>query len=143
MTKLAKEPMVRPMRTWFTDLFDHGPLFNDEFFRNKHFPAVNIREEDNRFDIEVAAPGLKKEDFKIEVDRGLLTISAEHKETKEEKEDAYTRREFSFNSFKRTFTLPENVDLDQIDATYTDGVLTLAVKKQKIEAPLKKTIKVG
>ena len=115
---------------WGTDKF-----YDDDFFhfRNQWMPAVNMKENKDEFDIEVAAPGLDKKDFKVTVDNGILCISAE-KETKvEEKEDNFTRQEFNYNSFERLFTIPENVDADHIDAKYNDGVLKLRLKKTKVD----------
>jgi HSP20 family protein len=97
---------------------------------------VNVRETADDFAIELAAPGMKKEDFKVEVENDLLTISSE-KEHKEEKEsDGYSRKEFSYASFSRSFTLPKSVLGDQISATYEDGVLHLRLPKRE-EAKLK------
>jgi HSP20 family protein len=117
---------------WGTDKF-----YDDDFFhfRNQWMPAVNIKDNKGEFDIEVAAPGLDKKDFKVTVDNGILCISAE-KETKvEEKEDNFTRQEFNYSSFERSFTLPENVDAENIDAKYNDGVLKLRLKKTKVDKP--------
>lgn len=103
----------------------------------KSHPAVNISEAENNFRIEVAAPGLKKEDIKIEIDKDLLVISYEHKEEKNEEEKGkYTKREFSYSSFKRSFNLPEDiVDIDSIDAKYDNGVLNLTIPKRKEAQP--------
>ncbi len=96
-------------------------------------PSVNVRETDDEFIVEVAAPGMKKDDFNVNLENDMLTVSSERKEEKEEKEReeaAYTRREFSYQSFQRTFTLPENVvDGDKIDAKYADGILRLVLPK--------------
>lgn len=129
---------------FFRDFFDASP----KTFGNltKSVPAVNVRETDNAFFVEVAAPGVKKEDFKISVDDDVLTISSESKSQSEEKdkEGRYTKREFSYQSFSRSFSLdPEAVDVDNIDAKYEDGVLHLQIpKKAKEEAKPKKTIEV-
>lgn len=109
-----------------------------ESFATPHFrlktiqvPSVNIREADNLYEISLAAPGLKKEDFKIDVEGDMLTISAETKDETEEKEDSYTRKEFSYNSFTRSFTLPEWVKKDSIQANYNDGLLKLTLPKME------------
>ncbi|MEI5579364.1 Hsp20/alpha crystallin family protein, partial [Streptomyces brasiliscabiei] len=86
-------------------------------------PAVNVSETDKNYEIEVAAPGMKKDDFKVKVENGAIHISAERKEEKEEKQKNYTRQEYSYNSFSRSFTLPEDVKEDDIKAQYEDGVL--------------------
>jgi HSP20 family protein len=120
----------------------------DEFFKNDGFgqfggrsmacssPAVNVKETDKSFVIDVAAPGMKKEMFKVEVDaENVLSISAENKTEEEKNEGRYSRKEFSFTQFKRRFTLPENVMSDKIEATYVDGILSLVLPKKADEAP--------
>lgn len=102
-------------------------------------PAVNVVEHQDGFRIEVAAPGLKKEDFKLNLNHTNLTISAYRESQREEGEqngEKYTRREFSYSSFQRTFTLPSSVDADNIQATYADGVLKIDVPKRE-EAKVK------
>jgi len=120
------------------------PNLLDNFFRDDDFlanrwntemtvPAVNVKETDTAFDIEVAAPGMKKEDFKVEVKNGTLYISAETEMEKEEVKEQFTRKEFSFSSFNRSFWLPENVKTENVKATYTDGILKIALPKVKVE----------
>jgi HSP20 family protein len=92
-------------------------------------PAANITEAPDAFNLKMAAPGYRKEDFKLEIENGNLLISAETKEEKEEKTEKFTRREYSFGSFSRSFALPENVRRDQIAAEYKDGVLTVKLPK--------------
>ena len=94
-------------------------------------PAVNVIEKDTAFEVEVAAPGMKKEDFNIELDNDLLTISAKQKTTEEEQEGKFTRKEFSFTSFKRSFNLPDTVNTAKISATYENGILSLGLPKRK------------
>jgi len=95
-------------------------------------PAVNITENVNDYNISVAAPGLKKNDFHINVDGSMLTISAEKEETKEEKEEEnYTRKEYNYSSFSRSFTLPQEVNREKIEASYEDGVLKLVLPKKE------------
>lgn len=107
-------------------------------------PAVNIKENEKSFDLQVAAPGMKKEDFKIEVENDVLTISAERKNEQEEKTDRYTRKEFNFTSFSRSFNLPENMETDQIKATYENGILNLSLpKKEEVVTKATKEIKVS
>jgi HSP20 family protein len=96
-------------------------------------PAVNIVQSDKSYAVEVAAPGLKKNDFKIEVEDGILTISAEKEEEKEDKNKKYTRREYSYNAFSRSFVLPENVKASDVKAQYEDGVLRINVPKMQVE----------
>lgn len=94
-------------------------------------PSVNIRENEENFLLDLAAPGLKKEDFKINLDNNVLTISSEMKEENEEKNEKFSRREFYFNSFSRSFTLPKTIDLDKIKADYKDGILSIALPKRE------------
>jgi len=97
-------------------------------------PAVNVMETNDDFKIEVAAPGMKRGDFKVELDNNVLTISTQHEESQEEKdkEGNYTRREFSYQAFQRSFSLPENrVEGDKISARYVDGVLHVTVPKKE------------
>lgn len=98
-------------------------------------PAVNIKEGEKEFEMELVVPGRSKEDFNIEIDDSLLSVSSEVKSDKETKEDNYTRREFSYSSFKRSFTLPDSVDSDKIKATYEDGILKFTLPKKKEALP--------
>ena len=110
----------------------------DEFTGNQ--PAVNIKENEKDFELEFAIPGFNKEDFNIEVDKNVLTVSSETKNEAETKEENFTRREFSFFSFKRAFTLPEIVDEDQIKANYERGILRLNLPKKKEALPKPKRL---
>ena len=121
------------------ELFDFAPSKSFSNFA-KSTPAVNILETEKEFKIEVAAPGLKKEDIKVELENDLLTISSEvKKETEEKDKDGrYTRREFSYSSFKRSFTVDEDtVDTEKIDAKYENGVLNIVVPKRAAVEPEK------
>ena len=120
----------------FTGLMEN--FFGSDFFTKEYasfVPAVNVSEETDKFSVELSAPGFEKTDFKIEVDKGILTVSGEHKtETKEEggkKETKYTRKEFSYGSFQRRFTLPEDVNAEAIDAKYESGILKLVLPKKE------------
>jgi len=129
------------------EIFDFAPSKSFSNFA-KSAPAVNILETESAYKIEVAAPGLKKEDIKVELADDLLTISSEVKKETEEKdkEGRYTRREFSYNSFKRSFTVDEDtVDIEKIDAKYENGVLNILVpKKTAAEQEIKtKTISIS
>jgi len=105
-------------------------------------PSVNIIENENDFVLELAAPGKTKEDFKINLENQLLTISSEVKEEKEETKKNYTRREFVFNSFSRSFTLPKNIIHDKVAADYKDGILRITLPKKE-EAKLSREITIG
>lgn len=123
------------VRSPYTDIFD--TLFNSEPFFSRsvvsNVPAVNIAETDNEYHVELAVPGLKKEDIKISVDQDQLKISAEQKsETVENDEDKkYSRKEFNFSSFTRAFTLPDLADQSKIEAQYHDGILSVSVAKKE------------
>jgi len=117
------------------------PVFSDSFFRENFLndsdwatsPAVNIVENKEGFRIEVAAPGLDKEDFHINVDKNVLVISSEKEastESKDEKDEKYFRKEFSYSSFKRSFSLPEYADTDKIKAAHANGVLNVFIPKR-------------
>ncbi len=108
------------------DLFDDG--FSS---RVMNVPAVNIVERKDDYLVSMAAPGLKKEDFKIDVEGDLLAVRSEKEEENEEKDEKYTRREYSYSSFERSFTLPDEVNKDKIDAHYQDGVLKLVLPKKE------------
>ncbi|UCE93606.1 MAG: Hsp20/alpha crystallin family protein, partial [Flavobacteriaceae bacterium] len=93
-------------------------------------PAMNIKETEDSYDIEIAAPGFNKKDFEVCIENGVLKIEAENSEEKKKEKKDYTRREFNYNSFYRSFTLPENVNEDEkIDATYKRGILKLVLNK--------------
>lgn len=94
-------------------------------------PAVNITENEKQYNVAVAAPGMKKDDFKIDLDGDILTISSEKEETKEEKDQNYNRREYNYSSFSRSFTLPEEVKRDKIEAKYEEGVLNIVLPKNE------------
>jgi HSP20 family protein len=104
---------------------------------NSTLPAVNILENENEYLIEVAAPGMKKEDFKVNFDNGRLTISSElENETKNNKEGKYTRREYHYRSFQRSFTVPDNiVDAGKIQANYDQGILNITLPKREEVKP--------
>jgi HSP20 family protein len=105
----------------------------DTAWKGTIVPAVNISQSKEAYNVEVAAPGMKKDDFKVEVENDVLTISAEHKEEKEEEKKKYTRREHSYNSFSRSFVLPKGVKSDDVKANYKDGVLYIVVPKNIVE----------
>lgn len=105
-------------------------------------PTANITETPKEYKVELAAPGLERKDFSVEVDNHVLKISAEKEDEKTEKDGEYSRREYSFNSFSRSFTLPEDVREGNIDARYENGVLRVSIPKVK-ETPAKPALKVA
>jgi HSP20 family protein len=112
------------------DLFD----WTDRNFASlgSNLPSVNLKETDKHLEVEMAAPGMKREDFKVEIDNNTLMISSEKEEEKEEtrKKDNFVRKEFNYQSFFRSFYLPENVDENKIEATYKDGILHVIIAKK-------------
>lgn len=124
-------PLAR-RRNFFADDFftrDFDKLFNGA--ENKFMPAVNIKENEDAFELELSVPGFKKEDFNLKLDNDLLTISAKVEDKKEETTEKYTRREFTSRSFSRTFTLSDDILVDAINAKYEDGILKVALPKNK------------
>jgi HSP20 family protein len=118
----------------FPALFDDFFKPWNEWFNNGRMlttPAVNITENKDDYKISVAAPGLKKSDFNIDVEGNILTISCEKEESKEEKDERHTRKEYNYSSFSRNFTLPEGVNKDKIEAVYEEGVLKLSLPKKE------------
>jgi HSP20 family protein len=125
-------------------------FFNDDFdnyFTKRDcgcMPATNVVENDKSFEIEFAIPGMNREDIKINVENDVLTVSSEKEAKKEEKDKNYTRKEFSYSSFSRSFTLPETVDADQINARLENGILKVDLpKKEEAKSKLSKEIKVS
>ncbi|MEM6801233.1 MAG: Hsp20/alpha crystallin family protein [Bacteroidota bacterium] len=116
-------------------------IFNDDFFTQRpvegKLPAVNIKQSETDYSLELAIPGLSKEDIKISVDKDILTISAEIEQQEEGKEESgrYTRKEFSYHSFKRSFTLPKTIDSDKIGAKVEHGILFLHLPKREEALP--------
>lgn len=105
-------------------------FFQDDIMNTPQFrPAVNIRETENAFQLELLAPGLQKSDIQVQIDQHLLTVSFEKKQENEEKKEHFIRREFSTKSFKRTFTLNEKIDTENIQATYEQGILLITLPK--------------
>jgi HSP20 family protein len=122
-------------RNWMDDFI--GTVDNSVNFWNKaNVPAVNIAENDDTFKIEFAAPGLTKTDFKINLNNDVLTVSSEKEINNEESKTNYTRKEFNFSSFERTFTLPDSANGDKIKAEYKDGILSIEIPKRE-EAKVK------
>ncbi|MDR0801013.1 Hsp20/alpha crystallin family protein [Fluviicola sp.] len=129
------------MPALFSDIFSDAKFFGRNWLdRDFHqlLPAVNIKENHKDFDVELAVPGFKKEDFKVNVENNVLTINAEKKEDKNEETSKYTRKEFTYSSFSRSFSLPENINSEKIDAKYSDGILRLRVPKKETTKSLPK-----
>ena len=121
-------------------------FFNDDFFGHNQLvtqPSVNIREQEEEYHIELAAPGMEKPDFNVDVDHDLLTISVEKEQENTEEHEGYTRREFNYGSFKRSFNLPDTVDAEKIKATYNNGILQVVLPKKAEVKKAKRTIKIS
>jgi HSP20 family protein len=117
------DEFFKPWNEWF----DNGSIMS----RTMQVPAVNITEEKDAYHVSLGVPGMKKEDFKIDVDGNMLTISSEKEESKEEKDKKFTRMEYNYASFSRSFTLPDEVAKDKIEASYKDGVLKLTLPRME------------
>ncbi|MFD0797332.1 Hsp20/alpha crystallin family protein [Maribacter chungangensis] len=147
--------LVKFRRTPFGNLINQDFLDMDNFFENRwtksmlpqNFwngksaePALNVKEKDDRFEIELAAPGFSKEDFEVTIDEGSLNISAKKEHSEEEKDDNFTRREFSYSSFQRSLQLPKSVKDEDVAAKYKNGILsfTLGKKEEAKKIPPKK-----
>jgi len=135
LVKFANGNTNKVFKPVYNDVFES--FFNADPFLAKSTinrnPAVNIAENENEFHIELAAPGLKKEDFKINLEQNLLSVSAERKEEKTESDETkkYNRIEYNYKSFMRTFTLPETADYAKISAEYKEGILFISVVKKE------------
>ena len=136
-------PMMRKNQGWLPDIFND--FFNTEWMEkaNATAPAINVVEHDNGYAVEVAAPGMTKDDFNVHLDEdGNISITMEKKsENKEEnkKNGHYLRREFSYSKFQHTMVLPDNVDKEKISASVKDGVLTIDLPKLPKEEPVKRS----
>lgn len=145
MSKIVKRTQD-PFHGWFDDFFTKDWFGGSSMPTrwNKTIPAVNVSDLEHAYQVEVAAPGLNKGDFSVEIEHGVLTISTEKQEEQTEEKDHYTRREFSYSSFKRSFTLPDNViDEEKVSASYVDGILRITLpKKDEVVSPQGKKIEI-
>lgn len=127
----------------FNDIFES--LFKDSFISDRmisRVPAVNICETDDKYLIELGAPGLKKEDFKVNLDKNILSISVEKQPEETETNKQYNRKEYAYTSFVRSFALPDSADDGNIEAEYTDGVLKIQVAKKEEAKMTRKQISI-
>ncbi len=132
MSTLIRRNGFLPSTSFFDDfltkdLFDWSGWSNESL----SVPRINVMEDNDGFHVEMAAPGLKKDDFHIELDHDMLTISSERNYEESKNEENYTRREFSYQSFKRSLYLPNTVEADKIKANYKDGLLQLMIPKKE------------
>ena len=123
----------RSFRPFYMPIFLTMIFF--QYYQTGHssMPAVNIREDEKNYNLELAVPGIDKKDLKIDINEDVLTISSETKNETEENRDGYKRKEFSYSSFCRSFYIPENVNRDKIEANYKDGILSVELPKQEEE----------
>ncbi|WP_407430139.1 Hsp20/alpha crystallin family protein [Arcticibacter sp.] len=141
LVKFNSDKKNNALMPGFNDVFDS--IFNDTFFTDRtvmRVPAANISETEDHFHIELAAPGLKKDDFKINLDRNVLSISAEQRSEQNDNQKNYSKREYSYNSFVRSFTLPESADDNGIEAEYVNGVLKINIAKREEAKSVRKQI---
>lgn len=133
VSRKNNETNLPSFSSWFDNFFENslGTEFLSNFNTGITLPAVNIKETNNEFILELAIPGMKKSDFIIDVENKILSIASEIKREEEETKENYTRREFGYSSFKRTFTLPDSVETDKVKATYQDGILTVKLPKRE------------
>lgn len=132
-----KAGLLPTLRSEFSELFDidrffDQPVMNFPFTETTRFsriPATNIKEDDKEFIVELAAPGMKKKDFHVDIDNGVLEIKVENEEEIEKEEAKFTRREYNYNAFYRAFNLPKTVDGDKIKAEYEEGILKVHLPK--------------
>jgi HSP20 family protein len=145
LVKFNKRPFERNFNNLFEDFFSDMPvLFKNDFNQPglNGFAPVNIKENEKSYDLELVAPGFEKADFKINVDNDVLTISAEKKDEGKEENEKHIRKEYSYRSFTRSFTLDEKIDASTIDAKYVNGILTLNLPKKETVKPSVKEISI-
>ena len=137
LVKFRKSPFESLLTPDFLD-FNTNSLFNDRLWlRRAEEPALNIKETKDEFEIELAAPGYNKKDFEVTIDNGCLNITAKKSQSKEEKDENYTRKEFSYNAFERSLELPETVIDEKIKAKYDNGILKFSLAKKEEAKKLK------
>lgn len=132
--RLNRKPFEGTFNNLVDDIFSELPVFIKKEFNTgdrKGFVPVNVKETDKSYELEVVAPGFEKADFKISLEQNLLTISAEKRNEEKEETQKQIRREYSYSSFKRSFTLDEKIDATNIEASYINGVLVLNLPKKE------------
>jgi len=135
LVRFNNKPQTKYFNNLMDDFFSTMPsLFRDDFSRPalKQTVPVNVKEDEQGYSLEVVAPGFAKEDFKIDLEQNILTISAEKKEETENANEKQLRKEYRFQSFKRSFTIDENIDAERISAKNVNGVLTLNLPKKEV-----------
>ena len=143
LVKLNPEKKNNVLLPGFNDIFES--FFNDSFISDRmvtRVPAANISETSDHFHVELAAPGLKKEDFKLNLDKNMLSISVKQRSENNDDQKNYSKREYSYSSFVRSFTLPETADDNSIEAEYTDGILKINIAKKEEAKSVRRQIEV-
>ncbi|GAB3662654.1 Hsp20/alpha crystallin family protein [Echinicola sediminis] len=135
MGNLVKKPDLFPTVSNVFDDFFNRDIFNwhnENFSKRGTLPDVNVRETNDSFMLEVAAPGMEKKDFKVELENNMLIVSAEQTDQEEKTTDDYVRKEFNYHSFRRSFSLPQDMVIgDKIEAKYDNGILYISIPKSE------------
>lgn len=131
MNLIKRNSFIPSSTSLFDDFFSRDLFDWSKSEGNGLVPRVNIKENNDGFSVDIAAPGMKKEDVQVELDNDMLTVSSEVSQNQEEKDERYTRKEFSYHAFRRSFYLPNTVEVDEINATYKDGILNLWIPKRE------------
>ncbi len=139
LVKVNNRPLHRTFNSFFDEFFNELPAKLESKWQG---PAVNIHENENAYTMEFNVPGRSKEDFQINLENGLLSVSFEKKAENKSDDQKMIRREFSYQSFKRSFNLDENIDSDNIQAKYENGILVLTLPKKAEAKPSKKEISI-
>jgi len=143
LVKFNPEKRNSSLMPGFSDVFDS--IFNDTFFNDRlttRVPAANISETEDHFHVELAAPGLKKDDFKLNLERNVLNVSVEQRSEDNSVQKNYSKREYSYSSWVRSFTLPESANIENIEAQYTDGVLKIDIAKREEAKAVRRQIEI-
>lgn len=146
LVKFNKRPFDRSLDNFFDNFFNEAPAAVKNDFNHSgwnHFAPVNIKETKDSYNLEVVAPGFEKTDFKIKQDGDMITISAEKKEEVKNENEKSIRKEYSYRSFKRSFTIDEKIDAGNIEAKYVNGVLTLNLPKKETVKEAEKEISIN
>jgi HSP20 family protein len=139
MSIVERKHQLNPLqKSFWNDLFDRELAWPSLLRDGEMLPAINIKESENQYDLDLAVPGYKKDDFNVSIEKGVLTIKAEVKEEKEEKKDGYSRKEFSYRSFERNFALPDHVNEDSVQSKYENGLLHIILPKISKEVDVEK-----
>jgi HSP20 family protein len=146
MTLLAKSPLLPGLSSFYNEFFENDKPWGLDYDNSwmRRVPSANVLESDNDFIIELAAPGLVKDDFKVNIENDQIIISSEKENEEVEEKENYTRKEFNYHAFSRSFMLPDLVDTDKIKAKYENGLLRIALpKKPEAKKMRKKAISIG